>query len=130
MCSISPKKVTLDGFVSLLHGYAIPLTEEEAEKLFSVIDLQGRGFIEQSDLQSTLIGVMNEERKQLIKTIFNFLDLEETGKLDIRLLKERYTPERAPEVIKRKRSAEDVKEEFEETLYLFCYELVMIKSVV
>jgi Ca2+-binding EF-hand superfamily protein len=120
----------LDGFVSLLHGYAIPLTEEEAEKLFSVIDLQGRGFIEQSDLQSTLIGVMNEERKQLIKTIFNFLDLEETGKLDIRLLKERYTPERAPEVIKRKRSAEDVKEEFEETLYLFCYELVMIKSVV
>ena len=116
----------MDGFISLLHGYAIPLAEEEAEKLFSIIDLQGRGFLEQSDLQSILIGVMNEERKQLIRTIFKFLDLDETGKLDIRLLKEKYTPERAPEVIKRKRTADDVKEEFEETLHLFCYELVMV----
>eukprot|EP00826_Nyctotherus_ovalis_P034842 TRINITY_DN2937_c0_g3_i1.p1 TRINITY_DN2937_c0_g3~~TRINITY_DN2937_c0_g3_i1.p1 ORF type:complete len:117 (-),score=25.23 TRINITY_DN2937_c0_g3_i1:24-374(-) len=114
--------------MSLLHDYSIPLTEKEAENLFAVLDLQGKGYILHDDLLMALIGKMNEERKKLVVTIFNFLDLEESGKLTIWFLKSKYTPEKAPEVIRRVRTAEDVMKEFEETIYQFYYEFVPING--
>lgn len=114
--------------MSLLHGYSIPLTEEEAGDLFAVLDLQGKGYILHDDLLMALLGEMNEERKELVVTIFNFLDLEESKRLTIRFLKSKYTPEKAPEVVRRVRTAEDVREEFDETIYMFYYEFVLANA--
>ena len=105
-------------------GYNIPLTEEEAKEIFRLIDIQGEGYINHNEFLSVIIGTMNEERQKLVTDIYNLLDVEDEKKVPFKLLEMKFTPARAPDVIRRKRTPEDVRQEFEETLYLYYYELV------
>ncbi len=92
--------------------------------MFGAFDLYEEGKVPVDDFLRTVIGIMNEQRRNLIRTIFSYLDVNQEGFVPIETLKEKYTPARAPEAIRKKKTPEDIRKEFEDTFELYFRELV------
>ena len=69
---------------------------------------------------------MNQQRRLLIKTVFELLDQENVSKIPFEVLMASFTANRAPEVVRKLRTEKELKEEFEYTFKLFYNALVPI----
>ncbi len=69
---------------------------------------------------------MGFQRRQLVRTIFELLDREGTGRVAVGELKNIFNAERAPEVVRKVRSEEEVMQEFVDTFDLYYNELIVV----
>ena len=78
--------------------------------------------IRSDKLFKELVGTIKGERKRLIETIYNLLT--EGSQISLEDLEDKYTPARAPIVECKARTASSLREEFEDTINLYCYQPV------
>lgn len=96
------------------------MSESEVKILFDAFDIENNGSIQHEDFINSVIGIMNEQRRLLVFTIYSFLkDISENNEVTLDILKSRYSAEKAPEVIRKKKIAEELRNEFIETFEIW-----------
>ena len=103
-------------FSQLCKEFDFGLQSEDIEELFVSFDKDERGFINYDDFIRVLRGELNENRKELIKNVFKHLDSDNKGNLSVEELLDLYQAKYSYEFIEEKKSEEEAKEIFEQSL--------------
>ena len=106
------KTIDFDEFLKYCFDYKIPLNDDEKISIFSQFDINGDGQINYIDFINTLIGKMNSFRFQIVTQVFNSLDINNNGFININDMKKYYNVKNHPDVINGRRSAPEVEAEF------------------
>lgn len=108
-------KITIAGMKNLVKEFRLKMKEDEVENLFKVFDREKRGEIFYDDLICAGIGEMSQQRKNLVTKVFKELDKTGSGYVLATELKSAFDPSRHPEVVLRKKTEDDVLNEFLDT---------------
>ena len=84
-------------------------------KVFRLFDRDGNGEINYDEFLRTIIGKMNERRKNTVTLAFKRFDKDGNGFINIEDLKGRYNASNHPDVKSGKKTEEDVLYEFLDT---------------
>ncbi len=112
-------KIDFNTFEKIVQTYKIPLTHEEILNIFQNIDKTNSGIINYDYLIRKIVGNMTSKRQNLINQVFNSLTNGFNEEISIINLKNIYNASRHPEVISRKKSLQEIKNEFNEYLDIF-----------
>ena len=70
-------------FKKACKDFRFDLTNEEMEIAFDAFDVDGTGKLEYDDFLRTIVGPMNEFRQGLVEKVYNMLDRDQSGLIDI-----------------------------------------------
>lgn len=99
-------------FEAGLKACGLTLTAAELEQLLQVADKDQTGGISVSDFLRSLRGPMSERRAQLIRLAYGALDKGRTNAVPVPAMVAAYDCLQHPDVMRRRRSPEQVKQEF------------------
>ena len=91
------------------------LNDDQIKKAFVAFDRSNNGTIDYDEFIRTIRGDMNEFRKKIVEQIFNILDVNQSGFIDIEDIKSKYNAKSHPDVKNGKRTEDEVLLEFLET---------------
>jgi len=106
------KEIDKNEFFKLLHDYRIHLSNEEKNELFNEFDIDGSGNINYEEFTKAIVGEMNNRRKNIVKKVFNKLDKNGNGRIEIDDIKDSYDASNHPDVKNGKKSEDEVLAEF------------------
>ena len=91
------------------------LNDDQIKKAFVAFDRSNNGTIDYDEFIRTIRGDMNEFRKKIVEQIFNILDVNQSGFIDLEDIKSKYNARYHPDVKNGKRTEDEVLLEFLET---------------
>ena len=119
------KTLTLPEFIKFCHDYRIPISGNEINELFEEFDTNKNGEINYDEFVQAFIGEMSERRKRLITILFETLDKNRKGFIDLDDIRNTYNPVNHPDVISGKKTEDEVLAEFLDNLQ---YHFSLLKS--
>ena len=91
------------------------LNDDQIKNAFVAFDRSNNGTIDYDEFIRTIRGDMNEFRKKIVEQIFNILDVNQSGFIDLEDIKSKYNARYHPDVKNGKRTEDEVLLEFLET---------------
>ncbi len=110
------KTLDLEEFKRCCREYSVGLSPSECETLFNAFDYDGVGTIDYNEFLRILRGPMNEKRKNAVIRLFERLDVKGDGYIDVHDIKLMYNATEHPDVINRKKTADQVYYDFIESI--------------
>jgi len=95
--------------------YRITTDPSEVATIFKLFDRDGNGEINYDEFLRTIVGKMNEKRRNIVTLSFKNFDADGNGHISIEDLKGRYNAKNHPDVKLGKKTEEDVLYEFLDT---------------
>jgi Ca2+-binding EF-hand superfamily protein len=95
--------------------YRITNEPEDVKKLFRIFDRDGNGEINYDEFLRSIVGKMNDRRKNTVIIAFKRFDADGNGYINIEDLKGKYSAANHPDVKTGKKTEEDVLYEFLDT---------------
>lgn len=108
--------IDLDEFTNLLKLLRIELNKQEIVYLFDEFDSNKNGEIDYNEFITAIINDISEERITRLKQVFFVLDKDNSGGISIDEMKDGFKFKRHPDVLKGKKSPEEVFAEFLDNL--------------
>ena len=102
-------------FKKALKDYRVQVTDEEGRALFKIFDRDGNGQISYDELLRGVIGEMNPPRQKLVKRVFEKLDKNHNGVIEVDDIKGVYNAKNHPDVKLGKKTEDEVLADFLET---------------
>ncbi len=119
------KTLSLPEFIKFCHDYRMPITGKEINILFEEFDTNKNGQINYEEFISAFTGDMCERRKRLITILFEVLDKDRKGFVDLDDIRNTYNPKNHPDILAGKRTEDEVLAEFLDNLQ---YHFSLLKS--
>ena len=107
--------LSLSEFRKGVRDFQVEIDEKDIDGLFKAFDTDGCGTIRYDEFVRVVVGPMNQFRTQLVQKVFNMIDFNGDGVLNIQDIKHRFDPAKHPDVKSNKKSEEEVLTEFLET---------------
>jgi Ca2+-binding EF-hand superfamily protein len=101
-----------DEFKKAVSDYKLDMDERDLNNLFKMFDKNNDGKISYHEFMVTIIGRMNEFRKNIVKRAFENLDIEEEGTMDFDYIKTKYRASMHPDVRLGKKTEDEEYNEF------------------
>jgi Ca2+-binding EF-hand superfamily protein len=105
----------LSEFRKGIHDFQVAIDEKDIDGLFKAFDTDGCGQIRYDEFVRIVVGPMNQFRTQLVQKVFNKIDFNGDGVLNIEDIKGRYDATKHPDVKSGKKGENEVLTEFLET---------------
>ena len=99
-----------DNEVQLLNDILIKeqKIKKQSNKIFDIFDTQKKGIINYNELINTVLGKMNDFRRQIVQKAFEKLDKENKGKICYDVIRDNYNADKHPEVLNGKRTKQEI----------------------
>lgn len=104
-----------DEFKKAVNDYKLEMDERDLNNLFKMFDKNNDGKISYHEFIVTIIGRMNEFRKNMVIRAFENLDIEEKGVVDFEYVKNNYRASMHPDVRLGKKTEDEEFNEFVST---------------
>jgi Ca2+-binding EF-hand superfamily protein len=101
-----------DEFKKAVNDYKLEMDERDLNNLFKMFDKNNDGKISYHEFIVTIIGRMNEFRKNMVLRAFENLDIEEEGAIDFDYVKNNYRASMHPDVRLGKKTEDEEYNEF------------------
>ena len=101
-----------------IKDFRVDLSNNEIKVLFNLVDVDGSGEVSYDEFLRQIRGDMNQKRKKLVDQAFSKLDHDKSGVVDMNEIKSLYNAKKHPDVIKGKKTEEEILTEFMETFQL------------
>lgn len=98
-----------------MRDYRISNDQDEVSTIFKMFDRDGNGEINYDEFLRTIVGEMNDRRRNIVTLAFKKFDADGNGCINIEDLKGRYNAKNHPDVRSGKKTEEDVLYEFLDT---------------
>lgn len=106
--------------INLLTTLRIELNNKERKELFKEMDTNNDSNIDYNEFIDSILSEINEERISRLKQVFYVLDKTSSGYITLDALKDNFLYKKHPDVLKGKRSSEEIYAEFlDEIEYYF-----------
>jgi Ca2+-binding EF-hand superfamily protein len=102
-------------FWKAINDFRVRISQDECRKLFDLFDENKDGDLNYDELILNIKGEINPFRQSLIKKAFTKLDDNKNGFLEASDVKSVYNAAKHPDVIKKKKTEEEVLQDFLET---------------
>lgn len=109
------KTIDIHEFTKLCKDYRIPLDTKEVKSLFREFDIDKNGSINYDEFVRGVTDRMNKRRKVIVKKAFEKLDRNGNGKVELDDIRETYNASKHPDVIKGKKTEDEILGEFLDT---------------
>ena len=119
------KTLTLPEFIKFCHDYRIPISGKDINILFDEFDTNKNGEIKYEEFVLAFTGEMCERRKRLITILFEVLDKDRKGFVELDDIRNTYNPKNHPDILAGKRTEDEVLAEFLDNLQ---YHFSLLKS--
>ncbi len=106
------QSIDFEEFKKASNEFKFDLNENELEKAFFAFDLNNNGIIEYDEFIRVIRGEMNNFRKKIVFNAFKSIDTNNIGAVNIEDIKKKYNCKNHPEVKIRKRSEQQILNEF------------------
>jgi len=94
------------------------ISEPDAWNLFNLFDIDWDGWISYDEFLRTVVGEMNEFRKELVRTAFKKFDRDGNGRVELNDIKNTYSAANHPDVKNGRRTEDEILMEFLDTFEL------------
>jgi len=109
------KTLDIQEFTKGMNDYRITIEPSEIGKVFKIFDRDGNGEINYDEFLRTIVGKMNDKRRNLVTLAFKKFDRDGNGTIGVEDLKGLYNASQHPDVKSGKKSEEDILYEFLDT---------------
>jgi Ca2+-binding EF-hand superfamily protein len=109
------KTLDLQEFTKAMNDYRIQVESGDIGKIFALFDRDGNGEINYDEFLRSIVGKMNDRRKNTVILAFKRFDKDGNGVINIEDLKGKYNAKSHPDVKTGKKTEEDVLYEFLDT---------------
>ena len=101
-------KITKKQFHKFLEDYRYNIPQKLEDKIFDIFDTKKKDIIDYNELINTLLGKMNDYRRQIVQKAFEKLDKENKGKICYDAIRDNYNADKHPEVLNGKRTKQEI----------------------
>ena len=105
-------KITFQQFQKYIYDFRIPITDDQIKGVFTLFDKEKTGEINYVNLIEAITGKMSDFRKNLIQKVFEKLDVDNKGFINVEDIRSSYNPKRHPDVLNGKKSEPEILSEF------------------
>eukprot|EP01022_Parablepharisma_sp_SALTPOND_P017048 TRINITY_DN2640_c0_g1_i1.p2 TRINITY_DN2640_c0_g1~~TRINITY_DN2640_c0_g1_i1.p2 ORF type:complete len:722 (+),score=93.15 TRINITY_DN2640_c0_g1_i1:6000-8165(+) len=114
-----------DEFKMAMKEYKLGIDDGDLEVIFKEFDKDRDSLISQEEFLRTIRGEMNEYRKRIVNAVFDVLDTNKTGIINIGETKKKYSGAKHPAVLAGRKTDSQVVDDLATALDLYqnCYEL-------
>ena len=98
-----------------MQDYRITSDQNEISRIFELFDRDSSNTINYDEFIRTIVGEMNERRRQLVSLVFTRFDFNGNGIVNIEDIKGRYNASQHPDVKNGRKTEEDVLYDFLDT---------------
>jgi Ca2+-binding EF-hand superfamily protein len=109
------KTIDNQEFKKLCGDYRIPINDKDIKILFKQFDIDGSGTISYDEFLRGIVGEMNKKRRMIVKRCFDILDKNRNGAIELDDIRGTYNASKHPDVIKGKKTEDEVLGEFLDT---------------
>ena len=109
------KTLDMQEFEKAMRDYRIQIDPQDVGKIFKIFDRDGNGEINYDEFLRSIVGKMNDRRRNTVTLAFKKFDKDGNGTINIEDLKGRYNASNHPDVKTGKKTEEDVLYEFLDT---------------
>lgn len=102
-------------FKKALNDYRIQIEPKDFSRVFGIFDRDGNGEINYDEFLRTIVGKMNDRRRNIVTLAFKRFDRDGNGYINMEDIKGRYNAANHPDVKMGKKTEEDVLYEFLDT---------------
>lgn len=95
-----------------LETYHIKIPEEAFDHLWSLLDVNGDGFLDYGEFSRGFIGEMSELRKLLVRKVFRKLDPNKSGIVNLNNMRKFYCSRKHPKVVSGEANDWEIEESF------------------
>ena len=111
--------ISLEQLNNIFRAYNFNLYYYDIKILFDLFDKNKIGFIQYDNLIKAIVGSMNERRKNIIIKVYNDINKDLYGYINIKDIKKRYNCYKHPDVIKGNKTHEEVYGDFLECIEIY-----------
>ena len=119
------KSLTFPEFIKFCHDYRILISGNEIKELFGEFDTNRNREINYEEFISAFVGEMCERRKRLITILFETLDKDKIGFVNLDEIRNSFSPTLHPDAISGKKTEDEILAEFLDNLQ---YHFSLLKS--
>ena len=109
------KTLDYQEFTKALSEYRIQLDQKDLKKVFGIFDRDDNGEINYDEFLRTIVGKMNERRRNIVTLAYKRFDKDGNGFINIEDLKGKFNAASHPDVKSGKKTEEDILYEFLDT---------------
>ena len=106
------KTLSFSEFLNAIKLFKIDLSLKESEEVFNHFDKDGNFKIDFEEFLANFTDEMNSKRENLVVNIFNLIDRENRGFINLDTIKNFYNAKCHPDVISKKKSEEQILNDF------------------
>ena len=111
--------ITLEQLNNIFRAYNFNIYYYDIKLLFDLFDKNKVGIIQYDNLIKGIVGTMNERRKNIIIKVYDSLNKDLYGYINIKEIKNKYNCYKHPEVIKGNKTHEEVYGDFLECIEIY-----------
>ena len=104
--------ITFQQFQKYIYDFRIPITDDQIKGVFNFFDKDKTGEINYVSLIGAITGQMSDFRKNLIQKVFEKLDVDNKGFINVEDIRSSYNPKRHPDVLNGKKTEPEILSEF------------------
>ena len=104
--------ITFQQFQKYIYDFRIPITDDQIKGVFNLFDKEKKGEINYVNLIGAITGQMSDFRKNLIQKVFEKLDVDNKGFINVEDIRSSYNPKRHPDVLNGKKTEPEILSEF------------------
>lgn len=105
----------INEFKKAIKDFKVNVLDRDIERLYNIFDRDRSGSISYDELLRGVRGEMNNFRRALCEKAFKIMDKDKSGVLNMEDIKDVYNAKKHPDVIKGKKTEQDVLHEFLDT---------------
>ena len=105
-------------FKKAVKDFRVQIQEKDIDRLFNIFDRDRSGKIDYDEFLRGVRGEMNGFRRGIAEKAFKIMDKDRSGVLNIDDIKDVYNAKKHPDVIKGKKTEEEILHEFLDTFEL------------
>ena len=109
------KTIDINEFAKFCDDYRINLQDDEISKLFALFDRDGSGKVDYDEFLAGVVGEMNDFRVGIVKRVFNKLDKNRNGMVELDDIRNTYNTRNHPDILAGKKTEDEVLAEFLDT---------------
>lgn len=109
------KTISKQDFARTLKELRLGVGAEDIEKLAKMFDTAKNETANYEEFLTTVVGQINEPRKQVVDTAFKKLDTTGKGEIPLEIVKDSYLADRHPDVIAKSKTEGEIISEFIDT---------------
>ena len=112
-------QISLEDFTTIFLTYNLNFSISDIQTIFKQFDKEQTGFINYDLLTNSIIGQMNDRRKNLVLKVFENFNKNEQGEVSMSEIKQKYNAGRHPDVLNGRKSKEEEFGDFLDKLEIF-----------